>query len=543
MEEESPLYTISDPIPLSVLLFSVIQHFFSLSVLMLYPVIIATAAGQEMQIAEHLISMTLLVCGIGTLLQASTKTGSGCTMPIIPTSSYFPASFLAIQMGGLSLLHSMLIFTGLIEILFSRFSRWFRMIFPPEVIGVVLFLVGMSIVGFVIPLFFGVYNTHSSLHVPSLCVGIITLGSMICFHLLPSQIFRHYVVLLGIIVGYVSSLVLGILSLSSFEALLHLPLIRVPHFVPIEYAIDLSLIIPFTIAMICVMLKSVSNIAVINTHCSRSDPNQVHVRRGVCAEGVANSLSGILGGVGVGMSSTNTGLILATGIASRWIGIALGFVLLAAAFFPMLTGILYIMPEPVMGAVLLYVIVFLMIQGLQLIVSRHLSLKRTFVVVLPMIFGFSTSASPWVYADLPFSISPIFASPLTIGALSVIFLGFIMRIGTRSERNIVIDVTKEAMHKSVFHFFEECGDVWTMDRMQVSVLASAVDQILHQIAGGLSSHDIVIRVHQQEQKELIEVSISYVGECLRNEDLIRYARGALVVHQDEGFMSFVYSLQ
>ncbi|HJJ97217.1 MAG TPA: hypothetical protein O0X38_06245 [Methanocorpusculum sp.] len=123
-------------------------------------------------------SATLIGSGIATLLQAFRYTGCGYIFPMVPNSSYLPASMLAATAGGLPLLYGMMIVSGFLEMLFSRLTRYFRILFPGEVIGVVMFMLGLAVIPFSFPLFFG-SGDSSPLSPAATAVGIITLGSMI----------------------------------------------------------------------------------------------------------------------------------------------------------------------------------------------------------------------------------------------------------------------------------------------------------------------------------------------------------------------------
>ena len=136
MSDERPVFNVYDDIPKSTLILTVLQHFFSMAVYMSYPVIIVDALGGGTKMSMYLISVTLFGAGIATILQAFRKTGSGYIMPMIPNSTYLPASLLAVSTGGLPLLYSMLVISGFLEMLLSRFTRFFRMIFPAEITGI-----------------------------------------------------------------------------------------------------------------------------------------------------------------------------------------------------------------------------------------------------------------------------------------------------------------------------------------------------------------------------------------------------------------------
>jgi hypothetical protein len=71
-----------------------------------------------------------------------------------------------------------------------------------------------------------------------------------------------------------------------------------------------------------------------------------------------------------------SGLSVATGATSRVIAYAIGGLLFVLAFCPKLATVFAIMPAPVMGATLIFALSFMVIAGIQIIMSRMLDARR-----------------------------------------------------------------------------------------------------------------------------------------------------------------------
>ncbi len=188
-EGDEPIYNVHDKVPLGTTVLTILQHFFVLAVYMTYPVIISNSIGGSTDLTMFLISATLIGSGVATILQSFAKTGAGHLLPMVPNSSYLPASLLAATAGGLPLMYGMLIISGLFEMVISRFTKFFRIVFPNEVTGVVLFLLGIAIVPFAFPLFFGSFDS-GPLDPASTVVGIITLSATILLSVIPRRFFK-----------------------------------------------------------------------------------------------------------------------------------------------------------------------------------------------------------------------------------------------------------------------------------------------------------------------------------------------------------------
>ena len=70
---DRPVYNVGDNVPPSVLVLSILQHFFVLAVYMTYPVIITKAINGGEDLSTFLISATLIGSGIATILQAISR--------------------------------------------------------------------------------------------------------------------------------------------------------------------------------------------------------------------------------------------------------------------------------------------------------------------------------------------------------------------------------------------------------------------------------------------------------------------------------------
>ncbi len=473
-DEETPLYNTEDRLPAGTLLLTIIQHFFVLAVYMTYPVIITSAIGGTAQMTTYLISATLIGCGIATVLMSFRRLGPGYPLFIIPNSSYLPASLLAATAGGLPLLYGMLIISGFMEMLISRFTRIFKIIFPREITGVVLFLLGISIVPFAFPLFLG-STAEGPLDPASTIVGVVTLASIIFLSCIPKRIFRFYSTIIGIGIGFLLSLLLGVFSFETFASLQGVAVFALPDPSGIlSYQFDAALLIPFLIAVVCIVMKTTGNLTLLTGY-TRSGSRH-SLSRGLFLEGVGLSLSGALGGIGVGTSSSNTGLIISTGIASRRVGFGLGLLLLLCGFMPVVGWLCHHLPKPILGAVLIYAVTFVMISGLQDISTRMLDSRRTFVVILPILIGVSSAVCPYLYAGLPEWLVLFFTSPLSAGAVAAVVLGLLFRIGTPRRRTIQREENRGS-DSGVSRFILESAKLWTLDKTQTTSLAIETEQL------------------------------------------------------------------
>jgi NCS2 family nucleobase:cation symporter-2 len=163
-----------------------------------------------------------------------------------------------------------------------------------------------------------------------------------------------------------------------------------------DVAFRWSLVPTFAIVSITGALKSFGNLIL----CEKVNDDQWHrpdVKRigdGLVADAFCVTASGLLGGMASDTSASNVSLSSASGATSRTIGFAAGALFALLGFSPKLSGVLSIMPTPVMGAILVFVVSFMIMSSLQIILSAKPDARRNFVIGISLIFGLSLEALP-----------------------------------------------------------------------------------------------------------------------------------------------------
>src|ERR1700719_1788105 len=469
------IYSVDEVPPLPLTIALGLQHVFVMSVGWIFVVVAATSIGASRVEAETMIRMSMIASGLATILQARTRgpIGSGYLCPFSCGPAYVSASILAGQVGGLPLLWGMTTFSGIFEALQSRVMKHLQRVFPPEVTGLVVALVGIELIGIGAPRFLGYDAVVGHVDMRAGAVALITLAAMLAPTLWGKSKLRLYPVLIGLFVGYIASVLMGTITPVHVRQVLDVPLLGFPR-LPSALHFKLGMVLPFVIASVCSMLKSVGDL----TLCEKINDSEwkrtemKEVSGGILAGGICSALSGVLGGVGQSTFSSNVGLSIATGATRRVIAWPAGVICVAAAFFPRLAAIFSIMPDPVMGAVVVYVACFMILGGLQVMMSRMLDARRIFVIGIALVFGLSVEMVPGMYEAVPVSIRPLFSSSLALGTVLVVVLNLLFQIGTSKRKSFEIDpAVAVGGDNDVRRIMEALGATWGM-RPEVATRAA-----------------------------------------------------------------------
>ena len=510
------LYGIDDVPPLWATLLLGLQHVGIFAISLILPVVVIKQAGLGLEQATRLVSISMIAAGIGVVVQARRlgPMGSGYLCPQVCGPSYLSASILAAKTGGLSLLFGMTFMAGAFEAAFSRLVRRLRFLFPAEVTGLIVAMVGITVTKIAVGMFLGIHAESTLLRYEEVLVACVTLATMVGLNVWSKGQLRLFCIVIGMAVGYGLSLMLGILTPAHLQQVLdsdwaYMPLAGHP-----GWSFSSEMILPFLIAMLCSSLKSVGDL----TTCQKINdsrwkrPDMDNISRGILADSVGAMSAGALGGMGQSTSSSNIGLSIATGATSRVIAYAIGALLVVLAFCPKLAAVFAIMPEPVMGATLVFALSFMVVAGIQIIMSRMIDARKTFVVGISLILGLGVDMVPEAFHTFPHWSQPIFSSSLATASVAAILLNLVFRIGIAAKATIELPPGPDASGQ-LYDFMETQGGKWGARREVIDKATAAMDEFMESATRQeLTREPVVLEARFDEYH--LDLDIRYRGRAI-----------------------------
>lgn len=510
------IYGLDDAIPLPILLLLGLQHSFHVTTALIFAMIVLTGMGATAAQAGFFISMSLLAGGIAVILQAGNRRGigSGYFAPSVCEPAYISASLAAAQAGGLPLVLGMTALSGFFEMALSRVVHRLRRIFTPEVMGMVVAMVGISVIPVTTRNFLGIEAGGATIEPRVLAVSMITLGTMVSITVWSRGKLRLFSVIIGMVTGYVVSYGAGLMPEEDLRQVLAKPLLALPDLSQLRWSFDASLILPFIIASLCTSVKTIGNL----TTCQKINdadwkrPDMPNLRKGLLADGMGATLSGLLGGMGQSTASSNIGLSLGTGATSRRIAFATGGILIALAFFPRFAEIFVVMPQPVMGATPLFAVCFILFTGLQIMMSRMMDSRKIFVLGISMIFGLSTSTLLNVYSQVQIPwLRPLLGSSLYLATLLAIILTVIFQLGLK--RRIALDLTPgKTSSGEISDLLERQGSLWGARPAIIAQAAAALNELMELLS--LLDLAKAVRLAMSFDEFNLDLTLRYDGKPL-----------------------------
>jgi len=424
--------------PSPTLLLLGLQHLFTMSSMLILPVIIIQEIGGSFSEVTSVVSFSMIAAGIGTILQSLRKgpIGSGYLCPNLCGPSFLTVTLQAGWLGGLPLMQGMIMIAGATEIVFSRFVHKLQKLFPTEITGMVVLMVGITLIPLGASKFVGVEYPGETVDPVRILIAVVSLFTMIGVNIWIKRKVKLYSVLIGILVGYILSILFGYVTAADLSLIKEIPLFALPGRgkFPFHFAFDLSLLVPFMLVAIVQSLKTFGNLTTCqklnDSDWKKSDMK--NIGRGLFADGISVFTGGLLGGVATDSSASNVGLSAATGATSRSIAWAAGGLFILFGFFPKIAALFTIMPAPVMGAIIIFVTSFMVLSGIQIMLTNPVDTRKVFILGISIAIGLSVDIIPSIYTSLPSYLQPLFSSSLTISTLLAVLLNQLLNLGKKS---------------------------------------------------------------------------------------------------------------
>ncbi|MCR0984701.1 uracil-xanthine permease family protein [Roseomonas populi] len=456
------LYAVDEKPPLGILLGMGAQHAALSLMFVLYAVVAAQGIGLDAAAASRFVSATVFLVGLATLVQAiPSRIGAGLLLVGLPAPARLPIFVAVTTTYGLGATMGATIVAALASILFARLIPRLRAFFPPEVIGVVVVMLGLSLVAGGLTRGVGLTPAGDA-SPPALAVAALTLAVIVAASLWGGPGLRRMAVLAGAIAGTLLAMALGVTTAGGLEALAALPPVALP-LLGLDLPAPEFLLVPIAVFLVTELIgvmdlfgSALSMDKMDNARWRRVDMGQV--ARAVTGTGLMQVLQGIAGVLTSATSSANLGLAAATGITAWRVGAAAGVMLMVTAFFPAISGLVALTPGPVIGGILIYTASYLIVAGIGLATSRLMDARRGFIVGLAIVCGTGVMLLPALAHASPDWSRIIVSSGLTMGTIAAVALNALLRIGVRKAAELVLDPAEEGQQAA--EFLEARGRAW-----------------------------------------------------------------------------------
>ena len=413
-------------------------------------VIVARIADQPASYLSWAVFAALLICGATTILQAVRvgPVGAGHVL-IMGTSGVFIAVCVAALVeGGPSTMASLIIVSSLFQFLLAARLSLLRRIFTPVVSGTVIMLIPVTVMPIVFDTLKDVPDGASPAAAPA--VALVTLGIIAALVLRAPAMWRLWSPVIGIVAGCSAGSFFGLYDV---QHVLEAPWVGVPLSgwpgVDLTPGVEFWALLPAFIVVTLIGAIETIGDGVAIQRVSRRSPRATDfrvVQGALNSDGVGNLLSGIAGTLPNTTYSTSISLAEVTGIAARRVGVAIGVIFLALAFFPKFTALLVAIPGPVASAYFIVLLGLLFVQGMRIIVQDGVDYRKATVAGLAFWIGVGFQNQLVFPALLGEGFSAVLLdNGMTSGAIVAIIFMVFMEITSPRRRSLEVALDTDAL--------------------------------------------------------------------------------------------------
>ncbi len=488
-------------------------------------VIVFRTAGQPTDYITWGVFAALLISGANTILQAVRlwRFGAGHVLVMGTSGTFIAVCVAALVEAGPATMASLIVVSALVQFILADRLSMLRRVFTPAVTGTVIMLIAATVMPIVFDMLTEVPEGTSPTAAP--IVAITTLATVLAFALSGPKRLRLWSPIIGVAVGCLVAARLGLydLTLVRDAAWFGVPLGSWPG-VDFTPGHEFWALLPAFVAVTVVGAIETIGDGVAIQRVSRRRPGATDFRAvqgALNADGLGNLLSGLAGTLPNTTYSGTISLVEVTGMAARRVGIAIGAILLALAFFPKMTALLIAIPSPVAAAYIGVFIALLFVQGMRIVLRDGLDRRKAGIVGVSFWIGvgFQNGAIfPDLLGDGFWSV--LLSNGMTAGGIVAVMLAAGMEFAGGRRRRIRLALDDQAPQR-VDEFIRSFTNRPGWNAASADRVAAAAEETLAIVSQSIpadagSAGSITLRARQDA--DAVELEFAASLRCDNLED-------------------------
>ena len=423
--------------PLRLAVLVALQHVLAVFVgIVTPPLIIARTLGLPAADGIVLVSMALLVSGIGTIVQTRRIgiVGSGL-LSIQGTSFVFLGPIIALaasvsaaggsQRDSLGVVFGVCLVGAVVPVAIGPVIGFASRIITPLVTGIVVTLIGLTLVEVGITSVGGGFEarhdgTFGSAWNLGLAVTVIAL--ILVLNNGRREWMRMISIVAGLAGGYLVAALAGKVALAGVTAQ---PWFAMPR--PLRFGLGFraAALVPFAFLYCITAIESIGDITATASLTGEPITGASYLRRlrgGVMADGVASMIASLFNSFPSTTFAQNNGVIQLTGVGSRHIGTLVGVLLIVLGLFPAVGAIVQAMPPAVLGGATIIMFGTVAVAGIKILSGVEMNRRASTIAALSFGLGLGVTFVPEITGAMPPFFKDMFASGIATGGMCALLL-------------------------------------------------------------------------------------------------------------------------
>lgn len=427
------IYDLDDRPPKPQAFLAGLQHVLASFVGIITPtLIIGGVLGLGSEI-PYLISMALIVSGVGTFIQARTFGPVGSGLVAIQGTSFaflsaiLAAGFLVKAKGGgpdeiLAMIFGVCFFGAFIEIFLSQFLHKLKAFVTPLVTGIVITTIGLYLIKVGMTDLAGGFKAADFGSLDNLALGFGVLVIIVILNQSKNMYLRSGAIFWGLLVGFCAAYFMGKVDFSKLATMDYFAL---P--IPFKYgfSFDMAAFLPVALIYLITVIESAGDLTATSMVSKQPISGPVYqgrIRSGVLADGVNSLIAATFNTFPNTTFSQNNGVIQLTGMASRYVAFWAAGILVILGLFPIIGGVFMQLPKPVLGGATLVMFGTVAAAGIRILATLELDRRTMLIMAVSFGLGLGVAMVPDVLKEMPKTIQSIFGSAITTSGLTAIIL-------------------------------------------------------------------------------------------------------------------------
>lgn len=424
------VHAVDEKLPPVQLLTLGVQHLFIMyAAAVAVPLIVGGAIGLSRQEIAMLVNADLLLCGVVSIIQSVGLTKwLGVRLPLVSGATFTCVTPMIIigKTQGLPTVYGAYIVSGILGFfvagLFSRMVRFF----PPLVTGVVISVIGLSLIGADISLIAGQdpkADTYGAM--PNVLLAGAVVAMIVVFTKFLKGFLGQVAVLLAMLIGTLIAIPMGLVNFASVADAPWFGIAQPFHFGAPRF--ELSSIIAMFIVLMVTYTESTADMLAVGEIVGRH-PTSSEIAAGLRLDALSQAGAGVLNSFPDTAFAENVGLVSITGVRSRYVVTVCGVLLVIMGLIPKLGEVVASLPGPVVGGAA--TVMFAMVTSVGINNLKKVSFEGKYahnllIVAVALSCALIPAYQPLFFKSFPDWFQVIFTSPITSAVIVVFTLNLL----------------------------------------------------------------------------------------------------------------------
>lgn len=310
----------------------------------------------------------------------------------------------------------------------SKFIKPLMKFFPPIVTGTVVALIGLTLLPVAIDWAAGGYGSDDYGDISNIAIAFFVLLVVILLNQYGKGIVSGASILIGMVVGYVICIPLGMID---FTPVADAKFIAFPTIGKFGIEFSWVAVITFIPAYLVTTIETVGCLMAVGD-AAEKEMGSEEISNGLLCDGVGSFIAGFFGAGPNTSFSQNIGLISLTRVASRYVVIVAGIILMLLGIFPKFGAIIAIIPNPVLGGAGIVMFGAVAVAGMKTIGMSGLTNRNMLIAAVSIALGLGISVRPDFISKLPEALKMVFSSGISTGTIAALILNIILKEDKKS---------------------------------------------------------------------------------------------------------------